>query len=307
MIPYPIWLNSGDTALGPPKHRMRNLNSQETQLYFGILGPTKAMVDDTEVPIPATRQRVILAGLLLYSNRVVSIDRIAYFLWGEELPPSAVATVRTYIMRLRRTLGPQAADRITTKAPGYIMDVRPGESDLATFFDLRKKAADLAAADKLADASATLSSALALWRNAPLLDVPSPALQDMEVTPLLERRMQTLEWRIDLDLQLGRHAQLVPELSHMVRKHPLRESLTAKLMIALYGAGRQSDALAVFLRTRALLIEQLGSEPGQELCDVQRLILSLNGGSSPIRQPPPSMRVSGSHRAGAPSQWGYGS
>ena len=299
--------------------RIQKFNPRETRLYFGILGPTEALVDNTEVPIPATRLRVILAGLLLYSNRVVSIDRIAYFLWGEELPPSAVATVRTYIMRLRRTLGPQAADRIATKAPGYIIKLRPGESDLATFFDLRKKAADLDTEDKVVDASATLSSALALWRNAPLLDVPSPALQDMEVPPLLELRMQTLEWRIDLDLQLGRHAQLVPELSHMVREHPLRESLTAKLMIALHGAGRQSDALAVFLRTRTLLIEQLGSEPGQELRDVQRLILSLNrDNSSPIPQPRPSMRTGGNarvshpdnrwrHRTGVLGLRGYGS
>ncbi|MFD2416312.1 AfsR/SARP family transcriptional regulator [Amycolatopsis pigmentata] len=261
----------------------RNDDPRGTPVHFGILGPVQAVVGDAEIPIPATQQRVILAGLLLNSNRVVSIDRIAYFLWGEDLPPSSVATVRTYIMRLRRTLGPCAAGRIVTKAPGYIIDLGPGENDLASFFELRKSAAELAAEDRHAEASAALSSALALWRNAPLLDVPSPTLRDMEVPPLQELRLQTLEWRIDLDMRLGRHAQLVPELSRLVREHPLRESLTAKLMIALHRAGRQSDALAVFLRARSLLIEQLGTEPGQELRDAQRLILSLSARLGPAR------------------------
>jgi DNA-binding SARP family transcriptional activator len=258
---------------------IRNDHTRGTEVHFGILGPVQTVVDGAEIPIPATQQRVVLAGLLLNTNRVVSIDRIAYFLWGEDLPPSSVATVRTYIMRLRRTLGPCAASRIITKAPGYIIELDSGENDLATFCDLRTNAANLAAENRHAEASAALSSALALWRNAPLLDVPSPTLQDMEVPPLQELRLQTLEWRIDLDMRLGRHAQLVPELSHLVREHPLRESLTAKLMIALHHAGRQSDALAVFLRARALLVEQLGTEPGQELRDAQRLILSLSAGS----------------------------
>ncbi|MGM1065144.1 AfsR/SARP family transcriptional regulator [Saccharothrix sp. Mg75] len=255
-----------------------------------MFGPTEAVVDGVELSIPAAQQRVILAGLLLYSNRVVSIDRIAWFLWGEALPPSAVPTIRTYVMRLRRTLGPLAAERITTRAPGYMVTVHAGESDLTTFFELHGHAAELAAEARYAEASAALSSALALWRDAPLLDVPSSALQDVEVPPLLELRMQTLEWWIDLELQLGRHAQLVPELSHLVRAHPLRESLTTRLMLALHGAGRQSDALAAFLHTRNLLIEQLGSEPGQELRDVQRLVLRTDGGPEQARPRVPAGR-----------------
>ncbi|MFD9734933.1 BTAD domain-containing putative transcriptional regulator [Umezawaea sp. NPDC059074] len=245
-----------------------------------------------EVAIPAAQQRIILAGLLLYNNRVVSIDRIAWFLWGENLPPSAVPTIRTYVMRLRRTLGPRVAERIITKAPGYMINVGPGESDLATFFDLHGRAVDLATDGRTGEASSALSSALALWRDAPLLDVPSPTLQDMEVPPLLELRMQTLEWWIDLELGLGRHARLVPELSHLVRAHPLRETLTAQLMLALHGAGRQSDALAAFLHTRNLLIEQLGSEPGHELRHVQRLILRTDGGPQHTRPQVPE-QVSG--------------
>ncbi|PRY32493.1 DNA-binding SARP family transcriptional activator [Umezawaea tangerina] len=268
--------------------RARELRPRETRIRFGIFGPTQAVVDDVEVAIPAAQQRIILAGLLLYNNRVVSIDRIAWFLWGEKLPPSAVPTIRTYVMRLRRTLGPQVAERIVTKAPGYMITVSPGESDLASFFDLHGRAGELAAEGRHAEASTALSSALALWRDAPLLDVPSPTLQDMEVPPLLELRMQTLEWWIDLELQLGRHARLVPQLSHLVRAHPLRETLTAQLMLALHGAGRQSDALAAFLHTRNLLIEQLGSEPGQELRHVQRLILRTDGGPRHARPQVPA-------------------
>jgi len=266
--------------------RARDVGSPDTRIRFGIFGPTEAFLDGVEIPVPAAQQRTILAGLLLYNNRVVSIDRIAWFLWGENLPPSAVPTIRTYVMRLRRTLGPLLADRITTKAPGYMMSVGPGESDLATFFDLHGRAADLTANGRLAEASSALSSALALWRDAPLLDVPSPTLQDIEVPPLLELRMQTLEWWIDLELRLGRHAHLVPELSHLVRAHPLRESLTAQLMLALHGAGRQSDALAAFLHIRKMLIDQLGSEPGEELRNVQRLILRTADSSDHARIPP---------------------
>lgn len=262
--------------------------SPETEIRFGIFGPTEVFLDDVEIPVPAAQQRTILAALLLYNNRVVSIDRIAWFLWGEDLPPSAVPTIRTYVMRLRRTVGPQVAERITTKAPGYMMNVGPCESDLAKFFDLHGRAGGLATNGRLAEASSALAAALALWRDAPLLDVPSPALQEIEVPPLLELRMQTLEWWIDLELQLGRHAQLVPELSHLVRAHPLRESLTAQLMLALHRAGRQSDALAAYLHIRKMLIEQLGSEPGEELCQVQQLILRTTPGAEDVQVPAPS-------------------
>lgn len=267
--------------------RARGTSAPDTRIRFGIFGPTEAFLNDVEIPVPAAQQRTILAGLLLYNNRVVSIDRIAWFLWGEDLPPSAVPTIRTYVMRLRRTLGEQVAERITTKAPGYMMSVDPGESDLATFFHLHGRAAQLVAEGRIAEASVALSSALSLWRDVPLLDVPSPTLQDIEVPPLLELRMQTLEWWVDLELRLGRHSHLVPELSHLVRAHPLRESLTAQLMLALHGAGRQSDALAAFLHIRKMLIDQLGSEPGEELRHAQRLILRTTDGPRHARAPTP--------------------
>jgi DNA-binding SARP family transcriptional activator len=250
------------------------------RLHFRILGAVQAQVGKDEVQIPAAQQRVILASLLLHNNRVVSIDRIAYFLWGENLPPSAVATIRTYVMRLRRTLGEVASERIITRAPGYMIELTNEESDLCSFLELRGKAAELAAASRVAEASATLSAGLNLWRDEPLMDIPSSPLHDGEVPPLVELHMQTMEWWIDLELQLGRHAQLTPQLSHLTRAHPLRESLTARLMLALHGAGRQSDALAAFLHTRNLLIEQLGTEPGRELCSVQHQILTGNGGDT---------------------------
>jgi DNA-binding SARP family transcriptional activator len=267
--------------------RARRVNAPNIRIRFGIFGPTEAFLNDVEIPVLAAQQRTILAGLLLYNNRVVSIDRIAWFLWGEDLPPSAVPTIRTYVMRLRRTLGEQIAERIITKAPGYMISVNPDESDLAMFFHLHGRATELAAAGRIAEASAALSSALSLWRDTPLLDVPSPTLRDIEVPPLLELRMQTLEWWIDLELQLGRHSHLVPELSHLVRAHPLRESLTAQLMLALHGAGRQSDALAAFLHIRKMLIDQLGSEPGEELRHAQRLILRTTDGPKHAQAPTP--------------------
>jgi DNA-binding SARP family transcriptional activator len=245
------------------------------RIRFDVLGSTEVVVDGLTTPIPAAQQRIIVAGLLLNSNRVVSVDRIASFLWGEELPPSAVATIRTYVMRLRRALGP-ASERLVTKAPGYLVAVDDDESDLASFFALRDRAGRLISEGRLEDAAGALARALGLWRDSPLLDVPSPTLQELEVPPLLEMRMQTLETWIDLELQLGRHAPLVPELSRLVRANPRRESFSARLMLALHGSGRRSDALDVFLRTRSVLVEQLGSEPSQELRDVQRLVLAAD-------------------------------
>ncbi|MFJ4091799.1 BTAD domain-containing putative transcriptional regulator [Kitasatospora sp. NPDC089913] len=238
--------------------------------------------------VSAPRQRVVMAALLLNANRVISVDRIAEYVWDGSPPPSAAATVRTYVMRLRQSLGERASARILTRAPGYLLELGEHESDLGQFTAHRRRAAELAERGDLEGSSAELAGALALWREEPLADIPSQTLRDVEGRYLQELRLQTMELRFDTELALLRHAEVVPELVRLVRKHPLREALAGKLMLALSRSGRQSEALDLYQRTRALLVEQLGAEPSSDLREVHQHILSAHDrprAPDPLEQP----------------------
>ncbi|AZK97918.1 AfsR/SARP family transcriptional regulator [Streptomyces tsukubensis] len=245
-------------------------------MKFLLLGPLSIRSNACEVHISAPRQRVVMAALLFNANRVISVDRIAEYVWDGAAPRSAPATVRTYVMRLRQALGEHASARILTRAPGYLLELGEHESDLGQFTAHRRRAAELAERGDLEGSSAELAEALALWREEPLADIPSRTLRDVEGRYLQELRLQTMELRFDAELALLRHAELVPELWRLVRKYPLREALVGKLMLALFRSGRQSEALDLYRRTRALLVEQLGAEPSTDLCEVQRHILSAH-------------------------------
>ncbi|WP_279617282.1 AfsR/SARP family transcriptional regulator [Kitasatospora purpeofusca] len=249
---------------------------KRTPLNFLLLGPLSVRLDAREVHVSAPRQRVVMAALLLNANRVISVDRIAEYVWDDAPPPSAAATVRTYVMRLRQSLGEHASARILTRAPGYLLELGEHESDLGQFTAHRRRAAELAERGDLEGSSAELAEALALWREEPLVDIPSRTLRDVEGRYLQELRLQTTELRFDAELSLLRHAEVVPELTRLVRKHPLREALVGKLMLALFRSGRQSEALDLYRRTRVLLVEQLGAEPGAELRAVHRSILAAH-------------------------------
>ncbi|OKJ13732.1 AfsR family transcriptional regulator [Kitasatospora sp. CB01950] len=256
-------------------------------MNFLLLGPLSVRLNAREVHVSAPRQRVVMAALLLNANRVISVDRIAEYVWDGAPPPSAAATVRTYVMRLRRSLG-KASARILTRAPGYLLELDEHESDLGQFTAHRRHAAELAERGDLEGSSAKLAEALALWREEPLADIPSQTLRDVEGRYLQELRLQTIELRFDTELALLRHAEVVPELVRLVRKHPLREALVGKLMLALFRSGRQSEALDLYRRTRVLLVEQLGAEPGAELHEVHRRILSAHDRPrtpDPLEQP----------------------
>ncbi|QMU77438.1 AfsR family transcriptional regulator [Streptacidiphilus sp. PB12-B1b] len=243
-------------------------------MKFLLLGPLSVRLHAREVHVSAPRQRVVMATLLLNANHVVSVDRMARYVWDGAPPPSAAATVRTYVMRLRQALGEQAGARIVTRAPGYLIALTEEESDLGQFTAYRRRAACRAESGDLEGSSAELAKALELWRNDPLADIPSQTLHDVEGRYLHELRLQTMELRFDAELALNRHAELVPELWRLVREHPLREALVGRLMLALFRSGRQSEALDLYQRTRALLVEQLGAEPSADLREVQRRILA---------------------------------
>jgi DNA-binding SARP family transcriptional activator/tetratricopeptide (TPR) repeat protein len=245
-------------------------------MRFGILGPL--LVDDGGGPVslPPGRLRVLLAVLLLHCSRMVRAEALADVLWDGFPPPSAADTLRTHVMRLRRVLGPEAGLRLVTRPPGYLIEAHEDEVDLLRFTRLSRDGAVAMRAGSWSEASRALTEALTLWRGPALADVPSQALQRDEVPRLDQLRLQAQEWRIDADLHLSRHSDLVTELQSLAAEHPLRERFHAQLMLALYRSGRQAEALAAYQRARAVLVEEIGSEPGSELRRLHKQILTAD-------------------------------
>ena len=231
---------------------------------FRILGPLEIRDGERVVPLGGPKRRAVVAALLLHPNRVVGAEQLVDLVWGEDPPASAAGSLQNHVMRLRREL----ADRIVTRAPGYLARIEPGELDLDRFRDLVEEARG----SKPAAAVELLGRALALWRGKPLADLVGEPV-GAAAAHLAELRLDALERRVEAELELGRHAELVPELEALVAEQPFRERLRAQLVLALYRSGRQADALAAYAEARETLVEQLGSEPGPELRELQRAIL----------------------------------
>jgi DNA-binding SARP family transcriptional activator len=212
--------------------------------------------------------------LLLARNRVVSRDRLIEGLWGASPPPTAAATLDTYISRLRRALrGVEDTARLVTEPPGYRLRLEAGELDLEHVETLLDRARTTRASGDARAAARDLREALALFRGTPLEDLVHAPFAQAEIGPLEELRFVALERRIEADLADGRAAELVGELEMLTARNPFRETLWAELMLALYRAGRQVEALDAFERARKILVEQFGLEPGQELKQLQSQIL----------------------------------
>ena len=242
-------------------------------MRFALLGDL--LVDDGngERPISARRHRALLATLLLQANRVVAWDEAARQIWSGDPPPAARTTLHGYALRLRRALGPVAAERVATRDAGYFAEVRPGELDLDVFAELRGRGETAAREGLWKESRRYLSDALALWRGEPLLDVLGLADRDDVVRLWTEIRLQTLEARIAADLELGLHETVLTELSTLAGQHPLRERFTGQLMLALYRSDRQADALAAYRGVWTKLDEEIGVEPGSALRDLHQRIL----------------------------------
>ena len=229
------------------------------------------------VPLGGAKQRGLLAILLLSANEVVSADRLIDELWGECLPGSGRSALQVRVSQLRKALGAAGA-QLLTRAPGYVLAVGQDQLDLHRFERL------VGEADAVGPATAAtrLREALALWRGEPLADICYETFAQATTGRLQELRLTTLEKRIEADLALGRHAELVAELEALVAEHPLRERLRRQLMLALYRSGRQANALDVYQGLRKQLDEELGLEPGPELKGLQAAILNQD----PDLQPP---------------------
>ena len=225
------------------------------------------------------RQRSVLAILLLHANRIVSIDRLADELYGESPPVSAVTQVHRQISELRSLLDPDrpagaAGGLIETRTPGYRIAIGPGALDLATF-ESRVEAAGSALASGDADTAVRLyREALALWHGEPLADLMFEPFARSVVVRLNELRLAATEKCLEAELALGRGPELVPELERLVAEHPLNERLRGELMVALYRAGRQPDALEEFRAARAALVEAFGLEPTPALRELEARVLA---------------------------------
>ena len=246
-----------------------------TRYEFGILGPLEVRADGVLLPVGGPRQRALLAMLLCDANRVVSRDRLIDELLGDQPAESADRTLRVQVSRLRKALSVDGEQpRVSARPPGYIVRVEPGELDLLEFDRLvRAGRAALERADP-GEATALLGQAERLWRGRPLADLEFEPFARVEVQRLEELRLTCTEERIDVDLALGRHAALCPELEALVEEHPLRERLRGQLMLALYRTGRQAEALACYRAGRSLLVDELALEPGPRLKQLEQAILT---------------------------------
>jgi DNA-binding SARP family transcriptional activator len=230
-------------------------------MEFRILGPLEVVEDGQVLDVGGAKQRALLAVLLLHANEVVSTDRLIDALWEDSPPDRAQKALQVYVSGLRKLVGQK---RIETRSPGYGLRVEADELDVQRCRRLIEEGRP--------------GDALALWRGPPLAEFAYSRFAQPEIARLEELRLVALEDRIDADLAVGRHAALVGELEGLVQEHPLRERLRAQLMLALYRAGRQADALEAYQDARRALTEELGIEPGRDLRDLQQAILKQDPG-----------------------------
>jgi DNA-binding SARP family transcriptional activator len=239
-------------------------------MKFRILGPLTVWHEGVEVSLGGRKPRALLASLLLHANEVIPADRLIDELWGEDSPQDAAAALRVNVSRLRKAL-PQ--DVVTTRSPGYVLRVEPDALDLHRFERMVDEGRCLLAGGLAADASDRLRDALSLWTGPALADFAFESFAQAAIARLEEIRLAAVEVRIDADLALGRHDELVGELESLVAEHPLRERLRRYLMTALYRSGRQAEALDVYRNVRRALVDGLGIEPSAELHELERAIL----------------------------------
>jgi YVTN family beta-propeller protein len=239
-------------------------------MRFAVLGPLEVSLEPGPLSLGGRKQRTLLAVLLLHANEVVSRDQLIDALWGERLPPSAAESLDAYVYRLRKLLG---HDRLPRERGGYMLRVGPGELDVDEFELLVAHAGRSAEAGDHRAAVAPLTAALALWRGPAWADMLELPLANVDAQRLEQLRLSALESRIEAELATGGGAELVPELEQLVSEHPLREGLLSGLMLGLYRAGRQTDALNAFQAARRRLVDEFGLEPGRELHELQRRIL----------------------------------
>ncbi len=256
------------------------------RMHVRILGSLEVEDGKAPVALGGQRQRALLAVLVLARGSVVSSDRLIDGLWEEEAPATARNVVQGHVSQLRKAFGGNG--RLETRGHGYVLHLEQGELDVDQFEELFAEGRRLLTEDDPAAASGALLEALALWRGPALADFAYEPFASAEAARLEDRRLACLEERIEADLALGRQTDLVPELEKLVRDHPLRERFRGQLMLALYRAGRQAEALDAYQDARRVLVDELGIEPGPALQELERQILNQDPAlAPPARVEPP--------------------
>ena len=264
-------------------------------MEFRILGPLEVRDDGRLVEIGGPKQRALLAVLLLHANEVVSVDGLIDGLWEEAPPATAAKTLQAHISRLRKALGGDAAEstpgaRLETRGHGYLLHVHPGELDAETFGTALETARGALAEGDPEAAAEGIREALALWRGRPLADLAYESFAQTEIQRLEDLRLAAEEEWFEAQLELGRHAEIVPELKSKVHAHPLRERLLGQLMLALYRSDRQAEALQAYEDGRRTLAHELGLDPSERLRSLERRILEHEPGlAAPPRRGRPHL------------------
>jgi YVTN family beta-propeller protein len=266
-------------------------------LEFRILGPLEVVEQQQSqqqrVVLGGPKQRAVVAILLLRRGELVSSERLIDQLWGERPPPTAAKTLQSYVSRLRKALG---NDVLVTRNGGYVLAAAPGQVDAERFEEIVAEARHALADGDAAHARELLDSALALWRGEALGDLAYESFAQGEILRLDEMRLGAIEDRIDAELALGHHRELLGELESLIAQHPRRERLYGQLMLALYRSGRQSDALDVYRRARRTLGDELGLEPGPELRALEQRILTHDPTLGPPEREPRAREITGRSR-----------
>ncbi len=263
----------------------RGAKVADLPLRVGVLGPLSLVVDGHQRTPSAPKPRQLLALLALNANRTVRASECVAELWGACPPKTAISTLQTYVLYIRQVLRTAPADhshRLITRCQGYQLGVAPKASDRLAFEYLARRGREARAAGDPARASALLGQALALWRGPALADVPPGPLSSVHVVELEEARTGVLEQRIEADLRLGRHHELLPELAVLTARHSVNENIHAQYMVALYHSGRRLEALDVFHRLRCRLGGSFGIEPVPRL---RRLYEAIDADDPALRAP----------------------
>src|SRR5256886_520908 len=250
---------------------------------FRILGPLEVWDRGRLLELRRPKQRALLAALLLRAGQAVSVDQLLDDLWGERPPPTAKGSLQNAVSALRKLLGNTV---LRTQSPGYLLDVEREAVDLFRFECLLEEARDATSAEERIE---SLRAALALWRGPPLADLAFEPFVLLEAPHLEDLRISAREELIEARLALGHEVELIPELEALVAEHPFNERLRGQLMLALYRAGRQAEALELYREGRGLLVEQLGLEPSTPLRELEQAILRHDPELTPAPAQAPSL------------------